>query len=126
MWIEQKQKKKYILAYLKLWVERRTGSNCFTGTAFRAVPAYFHLWVTVNDSKLILLYAVLTLLYEYIASLRHVFMSVVLHAHPVRSESHIQRQRRGLNIAEMLGLTCGYDWKWKRQVQWKLFSRKFR
>jgi len=44
MWIEQKQKNKYISASLKLETERRTGNNYFTGTAFRAGPAYFHLW----------------------------------------------------------------------------------
>jgi len=47
MWIEQIQKNKYILAYLKLWAERRTGiiisPERRSGPAFRAVPAYFHL-----------------------------------------------------------------------------------
>jgi len=26
-------------------MERRTGNDSFTGTAFRTVLAYFHLWV---------------------------------------------------------------------------------
>jgi len=29
-------------------VERRTGNNSFTGTAFRVAPTYFHLWGRVE------------------------------------------------------------------------------
>jgi len=35
-WVEQKQINKYILAYLTLQAQRRTGNNSFTGTAFQA------------------------------------------------------------------------------------------
>ena len=34
--------------------ERRTGNDFFTGTAFRAVPAYFHFWVYTVSATLVL------------------------------------------------------------------------
>jgi len=52
-WVEQQQQQ-HILAYLKLLAERRTGNNYFTGTAFLAVPAYFHLcsWLNATVRRL--------------------------------------------------------------------------
>jgi len=47
-------------------------------------------------------------------------MGIVLHAHPVRGESHITTTLRGCNTCSKFGIDFLNDWEWKRQVKCKL------
>jgi len=53
--------------------------------------------------------------HSIIASSRHIYMGVILHAHPVRGESHVQRNSSG-EVAT--GTTTGYNHFSLANISW--------